>query len=138
MPLDESGKCSNCGNVTASDASHCANCGEAVSVSPRSYNALAVTGLILLGIVSALPVVFALGGLGLTLLSSFGYRAGEYVPSWGATAFFVVITLLTIVGLVAQSRVRLRAELRAFVVAFLVTSLGLFAICDIIAVSSGA
>jgi len=138
VPLDDSAKCPNCGSAVPADVTHCAHCGEGrTAVATARPSVAAVIGLIVLGIVSALPVWFVIGMLGFGVFASLGARSDTYAPSWGATAFFVVLTLLTLAGLIVQARARLNPGVRVFAVAFLCTALGLFSICDIIGFSSG-
>jgi hypothetical protein len=96
--------------------------------------------MVLLGVVCALPVWLFLGiFVGGALLGNVGARAGpehEFAPSVGAAAFFAAVTLLAIAGLIIQARARLNFLTRSFLVAFLVTSLGLFAVCDLFSISS--
>jgi hypothetical protein len=95
--------------------------------------------MVIFGVVAALPAWFVLSLLGPALLGNVGVASGyrqEFYMSWGATGYFIFLTLLALVGLIAAARARISSPLRAFLIAFLCVTLGLFSICDIFAVSS--
>jgi hypothetical protein len=95
--------------------------------------------MVLVGVVAALPVWWVLSLAGLGLLGNVGRPAGytpEFYVSWGATGYFLFLTLLAFAGLIVAVRARLSLPLRVFIIAFLSVTLGLFSICDLFALSS--
>lgn len=139
MPLAGSDACSQCGSALNGDVTHCPNCGEArVAVSGRSSTGILVL-VVVAGIVAALPIWLGLTLVGEGLLGNVGMpgrRTPEFYVSWGATGYFVFLTLLAFAGLIVAARARLSLPLRVFIITLLCVMLGLFSICDLFALSS--
>ena len=92
-----------------------------------------------LGPVAALPIWLGLTLVGEGLLGNVGMpgrRTPEFYVSWGATGYFVFLTLLAFAGLIVAARARLSLPLRVFIITLLCVMLGLFSICDLFALSS--
>jgi hypothetical protein len=137
MPL-ETRNCPKCGTVPPGDTLYCPNCGE-TRVAVSTSNTGAVILMVIFGVIVALPAWFVLSLLGPALLGNIGVASGyrqEFYMSWGATGYFIFLTVLAFVGLIVAARARLSPPLRAFLIAFLCVTLGLFSICDIFALSS--
>jgi hypothetical protein len=131
-------KCPKCGTEQPGDGLYCPNCG-AARVAVATSDTGAVILMAVFGVLAALPAWFVLSLFGASLLSNVGVPKGshqEFYVSWGATCFFIFLTLLAFAGLIVAARARISSPLRAFLIAFLCVTLGLFSICDIFAVSS--
>jgi hypothetical protein len=95
--------------------------------------------MVLVGIVAALPIWWGLTLAGVGLLGNVGIpgrHTPEFYVSWGATGYFIFLTLLALAGLIVAARARLSLPLRVFIIALLCVMLGLFSICDLFALSS--
>lgn len=118
------------------DAIYCPECGATrPSLATQSSPVVAVS-LVVAGVVCAIPAWLGLSMLGAQLLNDVGHRSGEFVPSWGTLGYFVALTMFAVAGLILQARFRMNLALRAFTLAFLITTLGLFALCDLFGASS--
>jgi hypothetical protein len=121
------------------DALYCPNCGNARVTSGNAAHAASIFLMVVLGVVAALPAWLVLSIAVTSLLDRVGAAAGpepEFYVSWGATGFFIFLTLLAVTGLFVQARLRLSVLTRTFAVSFLAVMLGLLSLCDVFALSS--
>lgn len=131
--------CPGCGSPIPQQAIYCPHCGHVRKTATTTDGVGTTFLMVVLGVVVGLPAWFGLTLLGSALLSNVGSAHSsyqEFYVSRGATAFYIFLTFLTIVGLVLQARARLSPATRAFVIAFCCVMLGMFALCDLFSVAS--
>lgn len=88
--------------------------------------------MIVLGIIVGLPLALAGVIVGFTLPQRL-FGAGNPDSLRVIVAYFLLVTALLVVGLIFLAKSRANAVFRAFAITLLATALGIFAICDPIA-----